>query len=148
MACRSKSNPDLLYVMDDAVEEGEEEARRPPVPPCVVLLAEGAGARFTIDDRGAQTGFIKVRADDVLAQTVSSVANETCNGELLDFLAKAMLLRRGTLSVVHGVHKKHKTVQFAGMSREAVYNRMLDAVQRGFTVGGEHAPIGGAPRAR
>lgn len=146
--CRSGGNADLLFVMDDAVEEGEEDSRTPPVPPCIVLLADGAGARFSIDDRGAQTGFIKVRPDDVLAQTVSSAANDSCNGELLDFLAKAMLLRRSTLSVVHGVHKKHKTVQFAGMSREAVYNRMLDAVERGFTVGAAHPPIGGAPRVR
>jgi hypothetical protein len=39
------------------------------------------------------------------------------------------------VQVVQGVHQKCKMVQFAEMSREAVYNRMQDAVRRGFTVG-------------
>lgn len=134
--------------MDDAVEEGEDDARMPPVPPCVVLLHDGAGVRFSVDDRGAAAGFVKVRTEDVLVQTVSSVANDKCNAELLDFLAKAMLLRRASLSVVHGVHKKQKTVQFSEMSREAVYNRMVDAVRRGFTVEASHPSMGGGSRAR
>eukprot|EP00892_Ulva_mutabilis_P009543 jgi/Ulvmu1/6961/UM033_0018.1 len=147
VAYTSKGGASRLFVMDDAVEEGEEEKKLPPVPPCVVLLPDGAGVRFSVDDRGSEAGFIKIRTDDVLVQTISSVANDKCNEELLDFLAKAMLLRRSTLAVVHGVHKKHKTVQFAEMSREAVFNRMRDAVQRGFSVDASHPSMGGGARA-
>jgi hypothetical protein len=60
---------------------------------------QGSGVKFSVDDRGSKAGFIKIRADDVLVQTTSSVANQKCNLELLDFLAHALALRRSSLSV-------------------------------------------------
>jgi hypothetical protein len=38
------------------------------------------------------------------------------------------------MQVVSGRYKKQKVVQFAGMSREALYNKLQDAVVRGFSV--------------
>jgi hypothetical protein len=86
--------------MDDAVEEVDNgSAAVAPVPPCIVLLEGGAGVRVVVDDRGAEVGLVSLRTDDVLVQTVSSVAQDKCNTELLDFLAKALAVRRSTLTV-------------------------------------------------
>ena len=60
---------------------------------------QGAGVKFAVDDRGNKAGFIKVRTDDVMVQMTSSVANDKCNTELLDFLAQSLALRRSNLAV-------------------------------------------------
>lgn len=90
-----------MYIMDDAVDEedGASAAAAVPVPPCCVLLQEGAGVKLDIIDRGTQVGIVSIRPDDVLLQTRSSAANEKCNLEVLDFLAKALAVRRSSLSV-------------------------------------------------
>ena len=93
-----------MYVMDDAVDETppvEGELAVVPVPPCCVLLGGGAGVRLEIADRGTAAGIVSIRPDDVLLQTRSSVANEKCNEEILEWLARALALRRSTLSVCH-----------------------------------------------
>ena len=84
-----------------AVATGAQRAANAPAPapPCVVLLSEGAGVKIDVTDRGESVGIIAIRPDDVLVQTVSSVANEKCNAELLEFFAKALAIRRSTLSV-------------------------------------------------
>lgn len=44
MLCSCEENSKFLYIMDDAVEEGQEHAAAAagaqPVPPCVVILPE------------------------------------------------------------------------------------------------------------
>lgn len=91
-----------MYVMDDAVDEtppADSESAAVPVPPCCVLLDGGAGVRLEIADRGTAAGIVSIRPDDVLLQTRSSVANEKCNEEVLEWLSRALALRRSTLSV-------------------------------------------------
>lgn len=100
--CSIPTHPERVYVMDDAVVEAPDAtaADAPmPAPPCVVLLDTGAGVRVDIDDRAAEAAIIAIRADDVLVATAASVANEKCNAELLDFFARALAVRRSTLSV-------------------------------------------------
>jgi hypothetical protein len=65
----------------------------------MVLHTQGSGVKFTVDDRGSKAGFIKIRTEDVMVQMTSSVANERCNTELLDFLAHSLALRRSNLAV-------------------------------------------------
>lgn len=67
--------------------------------PCL----QGSGVKFAVDDRGSRAGFIKIRTDDVMVQTTSSVANPKCNAELLDFLSQSLALRRSNLSVRHSL---------------------------------------------
>ena len=113
---RDPSRPERVFVMDDAVEpapavivptgaaaddpDAAAAAAAPaPAPPCVVLLDDGAGVHVDVVDRGDSTGIIAVRPQEVRVQAMASVANEKCNAELLEFLAKALALRRSTLSV-------------------------------------------------
>jgi hypothetical protein len=65
----------------------------------MVFYLQGSGVKFTVDDRGNKAGFIKIRTEDVMVQMTSSVANEKCNAELLDFLAQSLALRRSNLAV-------------------------------------------------
>jgi hypothetical protein len=50
------------------------------------------------------------------------------------------------LQVVSGQYKKRKVVQFAAMSREAVYNKLNDALAKGFAVAPLARPTSGAKR--
>lgn len=78
---------------------GVAAAAPAPVPPCIVLLPGGAGVILDLTDRASATGLVKIRPDVVLAASSASVANPKCNDELLDFLARALAVRRSTLAV-------------------------------------------------
>jgi hypothetical protein len=125
--CRVRGLPHLVYVMDDAVDEALDAIEAAvPIPPCCVLLEEGAGAKLDLIDRGAEVGIVSIRPDDVLLQTRSSVANEKCNSEVLDFLAKALAVRRSTLSVWRCTSRaclafgNQRACKLAGLGHEAV----------------------------
>jgi hypothetical protein len=113
--------------MDDAVDEALDAIEAAvPIPPCCVLLEEGAGVKLDLIDRGAEVGIVSIRPDDVLLQTRSSVANEKCNSEVLDFLAKALAVRRSTLSVWRCTSRaclafeNQLACKLAGLGHEAV----------------------------
>lgn len=144
-----KSQPDgrFLFVFDDAVEcvdsgSGGAASAAAPVPPCVLALPGGAGLVIDAEDKGERPGIVKVRPDVVRVQLTTSLANDKCNVELLDFLSRALATRRSALSVTSGRYKRRKVVQVLDVSREALHKQLQNAISKGFAAAAVYQPSG------
>lgn len=97
VSSRSKPEGAYLYILNEAVAayagRVNEKKTDTPVPPCIVHVEpEGCQIALEVEDKATKPDIIKISADSVRIAIVSSVSHDHANGEILEFMAKVLIL--------------------------------------------------------
>mmetsp|Transcript_12692 Transcript_12692/g.21523 ORF Transcript_12692/g.21523 Transcript_12692/m.21523 type:complete len:266 (+) Transcript_12692:166-963(+) len=134
---KSEEHGRYIYVMDGAVsafataEDIPETKGEVPVPPCITTTKEDkVQIGIDIEDSAAQTGVVRINADEVGMEVISPTSKtKEFQEEILEYLGKVLKLRITQMQIQRGWSNRSRLLICQEITPKEAYERLCSAME-------------------